>query len=143
MPKKISSRRSTKKTDGFYKSKQWRRLTKELRTGLCFRCGQVGGRTIIDHIVELRDGGPPLEAGNLQELCMKCHSHKTIQARQNRAGIRTSGGHLEISEKNWGKDRRGSHLRHTQIHQSLLRRQKQPMEQVLSRFSELQKERKK
>lgn len=62
-----------------YKTQQWAnvRLRAKRRDGwACVKCG-AKGRIEVDHIVPLRDGGAPYELGNLQCLCVPCHSRKT------------------------------------------------------------------
>lgn len=44
-------------------------------------CGAVGGRMFADHIVELRDGGDPLDLANGQCLCPSHHQFKTARQR--------------------------------------------------------------
>ncbi|XPS83916.1 HNH endonuclease domain protein [Desulfosarcina variabilis str. Montpellier] len=34
---------------------------------------------IVDHIVELKDGGAPLSEDNVQSLCRSCHQRKTAR----------------------------------------------------------------
>ena len=67
---------------GFYKTKQW----KDLRAWhvnqypLCIACRDKGRATpvqIVDHIVEIKDGGSPLCVTNLQSMCRTCHNTKT------------------------------------------------------------------
>ena len=53
-----------KLADGFYRSPEWRGLAaavKRERGARCQRCGS-GHRVIADHVIELRDGGAPLDA---------------------------------------------------------------------------------
>lgn len=39
----------------------------------------------VDHIVEIQDGGDPLDWYNLQSLCKRCHTDKTNARRTVRA----------------------------------------------------------
>ncbi|WP_298618749.1 AAA family ATPase [uncultured Zoogloea sp.] len=80
----------------FYQSPEWRGLVtriKRERGARCQRCGS-GHRVIADHVIELRDGGAPLDASNIELLCQACHNAKTADARAARAGLggRTGGG---------------------------------------------------
>ena len=42
-----------------------------------------------DHIVELKDGGAPLDAANVQLLCMACHQQKTAEVSRKRKQIQS------------------------------------------------------
>jgi 5-methylcytosine-specific restriction enzyme A len=86
-----------KKADSFYHSAEWRALIADLvihRGRRCEKCGRYRddhGRPIRvygDHIVELKDGGPPLDARNVQLLCAACHLLKTAAARAVRTAMR-------------------------------------------------------
>ena len=80
--------RSTPKVAlAFYQSKEWRALVariKRERGCYCQRCGSTH-RVIGDHIVELRDGGAPLDPSNIELLCQEHHNGKTAEARSRRA----------------------------------------------------------
>lgn len=72
-----------KLTVPLYSSKGWLGLMARLkrqRGNACERCG-TKGRVVGDHIIELKDGGAPLEETNIQLLCWPCHTTKTNQAR--------------------------------------------------------------
>ena len=62
----------------------WRRMVITRAGHCCERCGRSGVRLFADHIVELRDGGNPLELANGQALCGSCHTIKTMQAKFSR-----------------------------------------------------------
>lgn len=69
-----------------YSSTQWLALMATLRRqrgNACAHCGSKG-RTVGDHIVELKDGGAPLDPSNVQLLCWPCHTTKTNIARARR-----------------------------------------------------------
>lgn len=51
----------------------------------CPTPGRRAGRLYADHIVELRDGGAPLDLANGQALCARCHALKTLRERARRA----------------------------------------------------------
>jgi len=75
--------------DAFYLSKRWRRFRAWYLTAhpLCAMCEKEGRATlavILDHIVELSDGGAELDPGNVQGLCAACHNRKTAEMRKNR-----------------------------------------------------------
>jgi 5-methylcytosine-specific restriction protein A len=71
----------------FYQSVEWRTLVRAIkaeRGAFCERCGSNKG-LIADHVIELRDGGEPLDAANVELLCGKHHGAKTSAARAARA----------------------------------------------------------
>lgn len=79
-----------KRADQFYLSAAWRSLVKEIkqaRGNYCETCGTggKGARIIGDHIIELKDGGAPLDPQNIKLLCSRHHGIKTAQARARRA----------------------------------------------------------
>lgn len=79
----------------FYGSKEWKglRLAKLSLNPLCENCEKhdvVTPGEVVDHILEIRDGGELLSMNNLQSLCKSCHSSKT--------------------RRNWGKRNRGEVL---------------------------------
>lgn len=49
-----------------------------------YRCACGDRARYADHIIELRDGGPPLDPANGEALCARCHAHKTHTARLRR-----------------------------------------------------------
>ncbi|MBF0889631.1 HNH endonuclease signature motif containing protein [Gluconobacter cadivus] len=73
-----------KRADSFYLSAPWRTLMASLlksRGRICQECGRTGCRIFGDHRHELKDGGAPLDPGNIVLLCGSCHSRKTAQVR--------------------------------------------------------------
>src|SRR5215472_9407616 len=73
-----------------YYSKAWRRLVAQLKLEwgeYCQACGRHASYLEADHIVELKDGGAPLDPANLRLLCRPCHARKTNQARDKCLGI--------------------------------------------------------
>lgn len=77
----------------FYSSPEWRTLMNGIikaRGRRCEACGRTGTRIFGDHIVELKDGGAPLDPSNIQCLCGSCHTAKTARAR----AARTAARHL-------------------------------------------------
>lgn len=78
-----------KVADPFYLSPKWRRFRDWYisRHPLCEECeshGETVAGVIVDHIVELKDGGAPFDEGNCQTLCHACHNRKTGQERRKR-----------------------------------------------------------
>lgn len=68
---------------GFYGTRAWKDMRDRVQreTGMqCEKCRLQVSRMIVDHIVEMRDGGAPLDRSNLMGLCYSCHAIKTRQA---------------------------------------------------------------
>ena len=71
--------------------KRWRQLVIARSGGRCQGKGpHSASRLYADHIVEIRDGGAPLDLANGQALCAACHTRKTNEARASR--MRRNGG---------------------------------------------------
>ena len=67
-----------------YQSTQWREVRKKalLRDSYCCtKCNKVIGMIardhVVDHIIEIKDGGSKFDLENLQTLCQHCHNIKT------------------------------------------------------------------
>ena len=75
--------------DSFYHTPRWRRFSKWYRTNnpLCAKCLE-GGYTkladLVDHIIEIRDGGAKFDVNNVQSLCLSCSNTKTAHERKKR-----------------------------------------------------------
>ena len=76
-----------KLTAPFYGSAPWKALISSIiaeRGRLCEArdCRTIdrgaSGRIYGDHVRELKDGGAPLDASNVQLLCASCHRSKTL-----------------------------------------------------------------
>ena len=85
-----------KVADPFYSSPAWITLRDRVRReagGRCQApgCGRAERRMFVDHIVELKDGGAPLERSNCQLLCHAHHAVKTVAERAKRT-VRRPGG---------------------------------------------------
>jgi 5-methylcytosine-specific restriction protein A len=81
--------RAPKETDPFYLSVRWRRFRAWYLENhpLCELCEQEGRLTptvMVDHVVELSDGGAPLEEENAMSMCWKCHGIKTALMKNHR-----------------------------------------------------------
>ena len=83
-----------KVADPFYSSAAWIALRDRVRREARGRC-QVQGCTqrgaIVDHIVELKDGGAPLARSNTMLTCMSHHAAKTAAERAKRTAWRPGG----------------------------------------------------
>lgn len=92
-----TARAPPKTANKFYLSREWLavrdRVRREAR-GRCETpgCGRVERRMFVDHIVELKDGGAPLDRANAWLLCGSCHSLKTAAARAMRTVASVGGG---------------------------------------------------
>ena len=82
-----------KRADPAYVSPEWRSLVARIiaeRGRQCENCGRFRDedgapiRIFGDHIVELKDGGPLLDAGNVMLLCGSCHTAKSNWERTKR-----------------------------------------------------------
>ena len=76
-----------KVADSFYNTTAWRearQLALVLGAFQCAHCRCKPKMLFVDHIVELSDGGAPLEQSNLEPLCGSCHTAKTAKARARR-----------------------------------------------------------
>lgn len=72
----------------FYGTPEWRTLIAAViaeRGRRCEDCGRTGCRVFGDHVVELQDGGAPLERRNVRLRCGSCHTTKTTAERARRA----------------------------------------------------------
>lgn len=90
--RKLSNReysRWTRKNQSFYGSSVWRKVRNTFiqQNPLCAHC-KVEGITkeadVVDHIVEIKDGGAALNPTNLQSLCHAHHNKKSAQVREGR-----------------------------------------------------------
>lgn len=76
-----------KVAEPFYSSPEWIALRDRVRTEARWRCQRPGcGKRgfIVDHIVEIRDGGAKLDRSNVELLCSSHHTIKTNEARAKR-----------------------------------------------------------
>lgn len=76
--------------DEVYNSSRWkklRELVKQRDKGLCqpcFKQNRVEIGVIVDHIVEIKDGGAKWDIDNLELLCRSCHNIKTAKEKEKR-----------------------------------------------------------
>ena len=85
-----------KVADDFYSSPAWIALRDRVRReagGRCQvpGCGRAERRMFVDHIVELKDGGAPLDRLNVWLICGAHHSKKTARERAKRTARRPGG----------------------------------------------------
>lgn len=89
--------------DYIYKTKKWVTLREyKLRLNpLCEHCekrGVVEPAKMVDHIVEISDGGEIYDLSNLQSLCYSCHAIKTAQEARRRKKKAKSNGFGLLSD---------------------------------------------
>ena len=82
-----------KAADTFYTSSAWIALRDRVRReagGRCQvpGCGRIERGMIVEHIVELKDGGAPLDRSNARLMCREHHNQKTILERAKRTARR-------------------------------------------------------
>lgn len=78
-----------KTTDPFYLSVAWRRFRDWYinQHPLCEQCEREGRLTpaaMVDHIIEIKDGGMLTSEENAESLCWKCHGIKTAAMKRKR-----------------------------------------------------------
>lgn len=85
---------AAKVTLDFYGSAAWKALVCKIVKERSRRCQDIncrtphrgqGQRIYADHVIELRDGGAPLDARNLLLRCAACHGRKSAAEREARA----------------------------------------------------------
>jgi 5-methylcytosine-specific restriction protein A len=88
-----------KTADPFYLSPEWRALMGAIIAERGRRCQdphhqglhQRGTRVFGDHVVELKDGGAPLDPTNVLLRCGSCHTRKTAATRAARMARPATG----------------------------------------------------
>ena len=90
-----------KETDPFYLSVRWRRFRAWYLANhaLCEQCEREGRGPVpadmVDHIIEIKDGGELTSEVNAMALCWKCHAVKTAAAKNHRK----SNGNNRLGKK--------------------------------------------
>ena len=87
---------SNGEAEPFYSSPVWIALRDRVRReagGRCQvpGCGRIERGMIVDHIVELKDGGVPLDRSNARLMCRSHHNQKTDTERARRTARRPGG----------------------------------------------------
>ena len=72
-----------------YNSNQWKKLRRIYadQQPLCEHCLKfdiITPLAVVDHVVEIEDGGEPFDINSLQSLCHSCHNKKTGVERKKR-----------------------------------------------------------
>lgn len=75
----------------FYGTARWQEFRRWYRKShplceICLKHGQYVVGHLVDHIIELSDGGAELDPENCQTLCNTCHGKKTAAEREKRGG---------------------------------------------------------
>ena len=86
-PRTYAARRKADPAMAFYGTSAWQTMRKEVveeRGYRCEDCGTVPSRIYCDHVVELKDGGAPLDKTNIR---LRCHTTTTLRARGERMGL--------------------------------------------------------
>lgn len=73
----------------FYHTARWQKIRHAyiIRHPLCCKCyerGVIRQAEVVDHIIEISDGGSMTSSDNLQSLCRYCHAKKTQAERKRR-----------------------------------------------------------
>lgn len=80
-----------KKAAPFYQSKEWRALVarrkRDADYGAAVARAKPGERVVLDHVIEISDGGARLDPANTQWLTDSEHRVKTAKAKRARAGL--------------------------------------------------------
>lgn len=81
--------RAPKETDPFYLSVRWRRFRAWYlgKHPLCEQCeleGRLTTADMVDHIIEIKDGGALTSEENAMALCFRCHNVKTAEVKNHR-----------------------------------------------------------
>ncbi len=92
---------AAKETDPFYLSVMWRRfrawyLGKHPLCEQCEREGRLIPADMVDHVIEIKDGGALTSEENAESLCWKCHAVKTAAVKNHRksCGYNRNGSQL-------------------------------------------------
>ncbi|MDD5359479.1 MAG: HNH endonuclease signature motif containing protein [Sulfurovaceae bacterium] len=80
--------KTKRKNSNFYHSKQWKEVRdiQLKRNPICCVEGCDKPAVIVDHIIEIEDGGCKLCLDNLQSMCISCHNIKTKETAAARGG---------------------------------------------------------
>ena len=84
--KRYEQSRNDRNVTAIYNTKAWklaRRAALERDDGWCVMCKERPA-DLVDHIVELKDGGCAFCIDNLQSLCTSCHAKKTRESAKER-----------------------------------------------------------
>lgn len=81
-----------KVVESFYASSAWKQLMAQIIDERGRRCEDANcerplgpwGRIYGDHIIEIKDGGHPLDKSNIMLRCAPCHGAKTAEERRKR-----------------------------------------------------------
>lgn len=82
--KNYNTNRRDKDMQKFYQSKEWRAVRALVlsRNPLCAMCDHPAD--VVDHVIEIRDGGAKLDINNLRGLCHYHHNKKSAEEKSKR-----------------------------------------------------------
>lgn len=99
-PRRIAAR--GKKALPFYQSAEWKMLVAQRRRDPDYALAKArakdGEWLVLDHVVEIRDGGARLDPGNTQWLTHSEHQAKTARSKRARVGLERRGGVVKSLE---------------------------------------------
>lgn len=88
--------RRAKKAAPFYQSPEWKALVAQRKRDPDHAAAKArakpGEWLVLDHIVEIRDGGARLDPGNTQWLTHSEHQAKTALVKRRRSGLEPGRG---------------------------------------------------
>lgn len=101
--KRASEPEKKRPYQSIYSSSRWKRLRQVILSEhpLCVHCERLGlvtAATVIDHIIEISDGGAVWDRDNLQPLCRTCHQIKTGLEQRRRRNKRSLNGFNSLSD---------------------------------------------
>jgi len=86
--------KANKQADPFYSSAAWKKARTRYRSKhplceICLAKGMTVRASLVDHIIEIKDGGARLDERNFQALCTACHGIKSAEAaaRRKKSGL--------------------------------------------------------
>jgi 5-methylcytosine-specific restriction enzyme A len=98
-PAPLRTKAAPKMAAAFYQSAEWKALKAMRRRDPDYamarkRC-KPGEWLVLDHVIEIKDGGAPLDPANTQWLTNSEHQAKTALRKRQRSGMEPgSGSHL-------------------------------------------------
>ena len=102
-PKKVYHDHQFHRARYFYGTTEWKKLRERYinQHPLCEHCDKRGLITpgeMVDHVIEIEDGGEKLDFNNLQTLCTHHHRIKTYEAKRKREEKKNLNGFHSMSD---------------------------------------------
>ena len=109
-PQRMKLRQPERVVAGFYHTPQWRQLIDEIIRHRGRYCQDPQhdstkprtGRIFGDHVIELKDGGQPLDPANVLLRCGSCHTKKTMVERAKRYRRPVDNKGIRPPTSSWG-----------------------------------------